>query len=29
VRSSVDPERPKYKREELNQFAVSIAAAMK
>jgi len=26
---SVDPNRPKYSREELNQFAESIAAAMK
>ena len=29
IRFSVDPNRPKYSREELNQFAQSIAAAMK
>ena len=29
VRSLVDPERPKYNREELNRFAESIAAAMR
>ena len=29
VRLSIDPNRPKYSREELNQFAASIAAAMK